>query len=50
LIKVLNPKGEWSGISRGVNESGELIVEIENGKLKTVNSGEVSVRGIYGYT
>lgn len=31
-----------------INENGELIVETENG-TETVMSGEVSVRGIFGY-
>ena len=47
-VKVLAPKGEYTGISRGINEKGELLVET-NQELRTVLSGEVSVRGIYGY-
>ena len=47
-VKVLAPKGEYTGISRGINEKGELLVEA-NQELRTVLSGEVSVRGIYGY-
>ncbi len=47
-VKVLAPKGEYTGISRGINERGELLVET-NQELRTVLSGEVSVRGIYGY-
>lgn len=48
-VRVLDPKGEYSGISRGINESGELLVELSDGKIKEVYAGEVSVRGIYGY-
>ena len=47
-VRVLAPEGEYTGISRGINEKGELLVETEEG-LRTVISGEVSVRGIYGY-
>ena len=47
-VKVLDPRGAYEGIARGVNEKGELLVEVD-GRMTTVNSGEVSVRGIYGY-
>lgn len=49
-VKVLDPKGEFAGIARGINASGELLVEKENGEVVTVYAGEVSVRGLYGYT
>lgn len=48
-VRVLDPKGEYDGIARGINETGELLVETSDGKVHEVNSGEVSVRGIYGY-
>lgn len=48
-VRVLDPKGEFRGISRGVNEKGELLVELEDGSVTAVYAGEVSVRGIYGY-
>ncbi len=48
-VKVLAPKGEYCGISHGINDTGELLVELENGEIREVMSGEVSVRGIYGY-
>ncbi len=48
-VRVLDPKGEFEGIARGINDSGELLVETENGKIVKVYAGEVSVRGIYGY-
>ena len=46
---MLDPKGDYRGISRGINEKGELLVEREDGSLQEVYAGEVSVRGIYGY-
>lgn len=49
-VKVLDPKGEFSGIARGINELGQLLVEKEDGETVTVYAGEVSVRGLYGYT
>lgn len=48
-VKVLDPKGEWSGTARGINEKGELLVEKEDGCREAVYAGEVSVRGLYGY-
>ena len=48
-VRVLDPKGEYDGIARGINDLGELLVETPDGKVHEVNSGEVSVRGIYGY-
>lgn len=48
-VKVLDPKGEYMGIARGINETGELLVEKEDGTVVEVYAGEVSVRGIYGY-
>lgn len=48
-VKVLAPCGDYTGISHGINNQGELIVELSDGTIREVNSGEVSVRGIYGY-
>ena len=47
-VKVLAPKGDYLGISHGITDTGELIVET-NGEMREVMSGEGSVRGIYGY-
>lgn len=49
VVRVLDPAGEYTGISRGVTDTGELIVERENGERTLVYAGEVSVRGLYGY-
>lgn len=48
-VHVLDPGGDFAGVSRGINNAGELLVELPDGKLVTVYAGEVSVRGIYGY-
>ena len=48
-VRVLDPKGEYTGIARGINPAGELLVEKENGEVAPVYAGEVSVRGLYGY-
>ena len=47
-VRVLDPQGEYEGKALGVTARGELLVETD-GEVKTVDSGEVSVRGIYGY-
>lgn len=48
-VRVLDPAGDYEGISRGIDHEGNLIVEKTDGECVTVFSGEVSVRGIYGY-
>lgn len=49
-VRVLDPKGAFQGIARGINEKGELLVERESdGEIVLVYAGEVSVRGLYGY-
>ncbi|NLL77626.1 MAG: biotin--[acetyl-CoA-carboxylase] ligase [Clostridiales bacterium] len=48
-VRVLDPKGEFEGIARGINAAGELLVETEKDKIVEVYAGEVSVRGLYGY-
>lgn len=49
-VRVLDPKGEYQGIALGIDEKGELLVERQDGSVAKVYAGEVSVRGIYGYT
>ena len=48
-VRVLDPKGEFTGISKGINDKGELLVELPDGEMTLVYAGEVSVRGLYGY-
>lgn len=48
-VRVLDPQAAFNGISRGITDQGELLVEKENGEIVTVYAGEVSVRGVYGY-
>ena len=47
-VRVLNPKREYTGVAQGINQAGELLVQTEDG-IMHVSSGEVSVRGVYGY-
>lgn len=48
-VKVLGPGEGVEGIARGINEKGELLVELTDGTITPVYAGEVSVRGLYGY-
>ncbi len=48
-VRVLDSDRDDTGIARGIDERGELIVDTEQG-ARRVCTGEVSVRGIYGYT
>lgn len=47
-VKVLDPKDTYEGTARGITTRGELLVDTWESR-KLVSSGEVSVRGIYGY-
>ena len=49
MVCVLEPGNEYRGKSLGITDTGELLVKKENGEIVEVYSGEVSVRGIYGY-
>lgn len=48
-VRVLDPAGEYTGVSQGIDDRGELIVIKDNGEKVQVYAGEVSVRGLYGY-
>ena len=49
LVTVLDPKGNFRGQALGIDSYGRLLVKAEDGSIRKVFSGEVSVRGIYGY-
>ena len=49
MIEQADEKKTDCGIARGIDKEGALLVEQEDGTIKKVVSGEVSVRGIYGY-
>ena len=48
--KIVSVSGNITlcGTAEDITATGELIVRNEDGR-HTVNSGEVSVRGVYGY-
>ncbi|MGN0393413.1 MAG: biotin--[acetyl-CoA-carboxylase] ligase, partial [Bariatricus sp.] len=45
----LEPGNEYNAKALGIDDTGELIVEKEDKSRTRIFSGEVSVRGIYGY-
>ncbi len=47
-VQVLE-RESYSGICLGISEEGALLVRDETGNVRQVQSGEVSVRGIYSY-
>lgn len=46
--EIIIMPGEQRAKALGINNDGELLVEDEQG-VKAIRSGEVSVRGVYGY-
>lgn len=48
-VRVLAPEQEYCGVAQGIDGKGELLVKAEDGEIRRVVSGEVSVRGVYGY-
>ena len=48
-IQVLRGDTVLPGKAIGMDDTGGLLVEYPNGTTQTVSSGEVSVRGMYGY-
>ena len=48
-VQILEPEGGYTGLCRGIGPEGELLVVLPDGQVKAVFSGEVSVRGVYGY-
>lgn len=48
-VMVLTAAGNYRGKSLGIHKTGELLVQREDNCVVRVASGEVSVRGIYGY-
>jgi BirA family biotin operon repressor/biotin-[acetyl-CoA-carboxylase] ligase len=49
-VHVLDPRAPFTGTAVGINKLGELLVEPDDGSaVRTIASGEVSVRGVSGY-
>ncbi len=47
-VRVIG-QDEIIGISKGIEESGALLLQMDDGKLERIIAGELSVRGLYGY-
>ena len=48
-VRILEKGEEWHGLALDINNQGHLIVKMDDGTIKEISSGEVSVRGIYEY-
>ena len=48
-VQVLDPKAAYTGMAKGITKEGNLVVVCQDGTEKEIYSGEVSVRGLYGY-
>lgn len=48
-IQCINRNEVFTAKALDLNEEGELVVELEDGSIKNIISGEVSIRGLYGY-
>jgi BirA family biotin operon repressor/biotin-[acetyl-CoA-carboxylase] ligase len=49
-VAVIRGETRRTGTALDITEDGALVVDFGNGHTEAVNSGEVSVRGLYGYT
>lgn len=49
-IKIIKGSEEIIAHAEGIDKMGRLVVSDENGIMTTYNSGEISVRGIMGYS
>lgn len=49
-VLVLDPKGEYTGVAQGIEDTGELtVIRDDNGQQERIGTGEISVRGVMGY-
>lgn len=48
-VRIISGDSEEIYTAVGINPQGELVVKDEDGNIKDIRSGEVSVRGLYGY-
>lgn len=49
-VRVISPEGERAATALSVESDFSLLVRYDVGTIERVYSGEVSVRGLYGYT
>lgn len=48
-VRLVAKNEEIHAITEDITSEGHLLVRLDDGTLKEISSGEVSVRGIYGY-
>lgn len=48
-VRIISKKGETTGEAVDINEEGQLLIKLRDGSIREIMSGEVSVRGMYGY-
>ncbi len=48
-VRILDPKGEYEAKALGMAPDGSLEILLDDGRIRNVDSGEVHVRGLYGY-
>ncbi len=48
-VRIEQADSSYEAIARGIDKKGALIIEVD-GQQSKIDSGEVSVRGVYGYT
>lgn len=48
-VRVIAPDGEYTGTAKELTDSGSLLVLDDEGTLREVLAGDVSVRGVMGY-
>ena len=48
-VRIISNDSEEIYTALGINPQGELVVKDADGNVKDIRSGEVSVRGLYGY-
>lgn len=48
-VKVIDSQGTHQGTAVDLREDGALLVQFDDGTTEAVGSGEVSVRGLWGY-
>lgn len=48
-VSIVGPSRTEHGMALDIAPDGSLMVQLEDGSIRAVSSGEVSIRGMYGY-
>lgn len=49
MVKVEDPNGEYEAKALGIDYAGKLLIKVGEDEYRAIDSGEVHVRGLYGY-